>query len=131
MQNTIGVQLRNDDITTVGLYHTEARVRLDTRSQDAVLETTAGLFAQNEMEWAPWLRTMAGFRVDTSRFRVDALNAVNSGAVSAGLVSPKGGVTIGPWKGSEFYVNAGTGFHTTTHAERPSHVMRMAIRLTG
>src|SRR4029078_10800696 len=25
VQNTVGVQLRNDDITTVGLYHTQAR----------------------------------------------------------------------------------------------------------
>ena len=112
MQNTVGLQLRNDDITTVGLYHTEARVRLDTRSQDAVLETTGGVFAQNEMEWAAWLRTTAGLRVDASRFRVNALDTANSGTTSAGLVSPKGGVTIGPWKGTEFYVNAGTGFHS-------------------
>ena len=87
-------------------------MRLDTRSQDAVLETTGGVFAQNEMEWAPWLRTTAGLRVDASRFRVNALDTANSGTTSAGLVSPKGGVTIGPWKGTEFYVNAGTGFHS-------------------
>jgi hypothetical protein len=112
MQNTVGLQFRNDDITNVGLYHTEARVRLDTRSQDAVLETTGGLFAQDEMEWAPWLRTMAGLRVDASRFRVDALDAANSGTAGAGLVSPKGGVTLGPWKATEFYVNSGAGFHS-------------------
>src|SRR5262249_18250226 len=29
VQNTFGLQLRNDDITNVGLYHTEARRRLD------------------------------------------------------------------------------------------------------
>jgi hypothetical protein len=29
MQNTVGLQLRNDDITNVGLYHTEARARLN------------------------------------------------------------------------------------------------------
>ena len=27
-------------------------------------------------------------------------------------MSPKGGVTLGPWKGTEFYVDAGTGFHS-------------------
>jgi outer membrane receptor protein involved in Fe transport len=112
MQNTIGVQLRNDDITNIGLYHTQARIRLDTRSQDAVVETSAGLFAQNEMEWAPWLRTIAGLRVDASRFRVNAVDATNSGTASAGLVNPKGGVTFGPWKSTEFYVNGGTGFHS-------------------
>ena len=113
MQNTVGVQIRNDDITNVALYHTEARARLETRSQDAVLETTAGMFAQNEMDWTPWLRTLAGIRVDASRFQVDdELNAVNSGTARATLVSPKGGVTLGPWNGTEFYVNAGTGFHS-------------------
>ena len=112
VQNTVGVQVRNDDITNVGLYHTEARVRLETRSQDTVLETTGGVYAQNEIEWAPWLRTMAGLRADASRFRVKALDPLNSGTAAAGLVSPKGGVTLGPWKGTEFYVDAGTGFHS-------------------
>jgi hypothetical protein len=112
-QNTIGVQLRNDDITDVALYHTQARVRLDTRGQAGVLETSGGLFAQNELEWTPWLRTLAGLRVDVSRFRVDdALDAANSGTSSASLVSPKGGVTLGPWKATELYVNGGTGFHS-------------------
>jgi len=112
MQNSLGLQIRNDDITNVGLYHTEARVRLNTRSEDAVIETTGGVFAQNEMEWASWLRTMAGIRVDASRLRVAAPDSANSGTASASLVSPKGGVTLGPWGKTEFYVNAGTGFHS-------------------
>jgi outer membrane receptor protein involved in Fe transport len=112
VQNTIGVQIRNDDITNVGLYHTQARVRLETRSQAAVLETTGGIYAQNEIEWTPWFRTMAGVRGDVSRYKVDALDAVNSGTASAGLVSPKAGLALGPWKGTELYVNAGTGFHS-------------------
>ena len=112
-QNTIGSQLRNDDISNAALYHTQARQRLDTRGQAAVLETSGGLFAQNEMEWTPWLRTLAGLRVDASRFRVDdALTSANSGTASSGLVSPKGGVTLGPWKATELYINAGTGFHS-------------------
>ncbi len=112
MQNSVGLQIRNDDIMGVALYHTQARVRLDTASDDAVLETTAGIFGQNELEWTPWLRTLAGVRVDTSRFRVNALDAANSGTATASLVSPKGGVTLGPWKATEFYVNGGTGFHS-------------------
>ncbi len=112
VQNTIGAQVRNDDITNVGLYATEARVRLSTTSQAAVIETLAGAFAQNEIEWTPWLRTLAGVRADVARFDVDALQTINSGVTSAGLVSPKGGVTFGPWRGTEFYVNAGMGFHS-------------------
>ena len=112
-QNTVGVQVRNDDIANVALYHTQARVRLQTRGRDAVLETAGGLFAQSEIEWTPWLRTLGGIRADASRFHVDdVLSAAGSGTASAGLVSPKGSVTLGPWKATELYVNAGTGFHS-------------------
>lgn len=112
VQNTFGVQLRNDDITNLALYHTQERARLSTVSQAAVLETTGGTYAQNDIEWLPWLRTTAGLRADVTRFRVDALETFNSGVTTAGVVSPKGGVTFGPWSGTEFYLNAGAGFHS-------------------
>ncbi len=112
VQNTFGVQVRNDDIANVGLYHSQARVRLETRDQAAVVETQAGVYAQNEIEWAPWFRTLVGVRADTARFRVNALDPLNSGTATDGLVSPKGGITVGPFRGTEIYVNAGTGFHS-------------------
>jgi hypothetical protein len=112
VQNTYGIQLRNDDITTLGLYHTQKRVRLETRGDAQVMETQAGVYAQNEVEWVPWLRTVVGLRGDVARFRVTALDPANSGVASSGLVSPKAGLTLGPWRGTEFYVNAGTGFHS-------------------
>jgi len=112
VQNTAGLQLRNDDITNIALYHTDARARLETRSQGSVVETSGGLFAQNEIEWTPWLRTTVGIRGDAVRFDVHATPTLNGGTASATLVSPKSGVAIGPWKGTEFYVNAGTGFHS-------------------
>jgi outer membrane receptor protein involved in Fe transport len=112
MQNTVGVQLRNDDITRVGLYHTDARQPLDTVRQDAVLETSVAGYAQNETAWTPWLRTLAGLRADGYRFNVDADDPANGGTVNSGIVSPKGGVVLGPWQGTEFYANAGFGFHS-------------------
>ena len=114
VQNTFGVQVRNDDIPEVGLYHTEGRVRLDTKTLDAVLVTSAGVYAQNEAAWTPWLRTQLGIRFDATHGRVEALNAANSGTSSAAIVSPKVGVTLGPWKSTEFYGNAGTGFHSNS-----------------
>jgi len=42
----------------------------------------------------------------------------------AGIVSPKGGAVIGPFKGTELYVNAGLGFTATTRAERRSRAIR-------
>ena len=112
VQNTVGVQLRNDDITNVALYRTQARQQLETVRQDAVLETSAGAYAQNEIVWVPWLRTLGGVRVDGYRFGVTASDPENGGVRRAGLVSPKGGAVIGPFKGTEFYVNAGLGFHS-------------------
>ena len=113
VQNTVGLQVRNDDITNLALYHTEARTRLTTASQAAVLETTGGVYVQNEVEWTPWLRSMAGLRADATRFRADdRIDPVNSGATTAAIMSPKGGVTFGPWRATELYVNAGEGFHS-------------------
>jgi hypothetical protein len=112
VQNTVGAQLRNDNITTVGLYHTAARTRLDTRRHDAVVQTSAGANAQTEIEWTRWMRTLGGVRADEYRFRVDAGDPVNGGTTRAGLVSPKGGLIIGPFGGTELYANAGLGFHS-------------------
>lgn len=112
MQNTVGVQVRTDDISTIGLHHTRARQRLDTIRQDSVVQTSVAGYAQNETAWTPWLRTLAGLRVDGYRFSVDASNPANGGTSGAGLVSPKSGAVFGPWKGTEWYVNAGLGFHS-------------------
>ncbi|MGE3177491.1 MAG: TonB-dependent receptor, partial [Vicinamibacterales bacterium] len=125
MQNTFGAQLRNDDIANVAVYQTRDRVRLSTRTEASVLSTTGGAYAQNEVTITPWLRTTAGLRGDASRFRVNANDPANSGTSSAGILSPKGAVTLGPWRDTEFYVNAGMGFHSndargTTAVRDPS-----------
>jgi hypothetical protein len=112
VQNVVGVQLRHDAIGNVGLYHTVARQPLETIREDRVGQTSAGGFVQNETQWTPWLRTLAGLRVDGYRFDVTAGEALNSGTDHAGLVSPKGGAVFGPWQGTEFYVNGGFGFHS-------------------
>jgi outer membrane receptor protein involved in Fe transport len=51
-------------------------------------------------------------RVDGFRFDVSSDNPLNSGTATDGIVSPKGGVVIGPFGGTEFYANAGLGFHS-------------------
>jgi TonB dependent receptor-like, beta-barrel/TonB-dependent Receptor Plug Domain/Carboxypeptidase regulatory-like domain len=112
VQNTFGLQIRNDDIGKVGLYHTQARRRLAMVREDSVLETATGAYVQNEIEWSPWLRSLAGLRADGYRFDVDSIDPVNSGTTSAGLVSPKGGAVIGPFRSTELYVNGGFGFHS-------------------
>ncbi len=111
-RNTFGAQLRNDDITRVGLYHTHARGLLETIRQDAVVQTSVAGYVQNEVEWTPWLRSLVGVRADEYRFSVDASDPANGGMKTAGIASPKGGVTVGPFRGTEFYANGGYGFHS-------------------
>ena len=78
-----------------------------------MLQTSVGGFAQNETEWTPWLRTLAGVRVDGYRFDVDAGDPrERRDGATPGLVSPKGGVVLGPFSETELYANAGLGFHS-------------------
>ena len=112
MKNTIGWDIRQDRIDPLGLYHTANRERLVTTRQDSVHETSYAVYLENQAQWNDWLRTVAGIRGDRYRFVVDSDLAENSGRRNAGLGSSKLSVILGPWKKSEFFVNAGTGFHS-------------------
>ena len=111
-ESSMGVQLRRDWLSPVGLYRTANAVRLSTTREDRVGQTMVGLFAQTEIEWTRTLRTTLGLRTDTYQYDVRSDNPLNSGRGTASLVSPKVGVVFGPWAATEWYVNAGTGFHS-------------------
>ncbi len=55
---------------------------------------------------------MLGLRGDVYQFDVTSGEPRNSGAASAALLSPKASVIVGPWSGTELYVNTGFGFHS-------------------
>jgi hypothetical protein len=110
-RSEVGIQLRHDRIR-VGLFDTTARQRVSTTRDDALRETALGLYAENSLAWTPWLRTVAGARVDTFRFQVDSSLPVNSGRTSDTQMSPKLSVILGPWQRTEFFLNAGRGFHS-------------------
>jgi hypothetical protein len=112
VEHTGGIQLRNDDIPEVGLHSTVARRRLATVRNDSIKQSSGGLYYLNSIAWSPWLRSLAGIRADAYRFRVDSDNALNSGATSATLVSPKLGLVLGPWSNMEYFANYGYGFHS-------------------
>ncbi len=111
-RSEIGLQLRQDRIR-VGLFDTvERRVTATTRD-DEVRQTQLGVYGQTSIELTPWLRSVVGLRADQARFRVDALtNAANAGSASAHLLSPKLSLIAGPWSKTEFFFNAGRGFHS-------------------
>ncbi|TAL44783.1 MAG: TonB-dependent receptor [Methylovulum sp.] len=111
--NTVGIQLRHDDIMGLGLNHTQARQLLTTVRQDEVSETSVGLYVKNETHWLEKFRSIAGLRSDFFDFNVDSRTiAVNSGNKGAALLSPKLSFVAGPWQDTDFFINMGYGYHS-------------------
>jgi outer membrane receptor protein involved in Fe transport len=125
METEIGVQSRYDDIR-LDLGNTARRQFLSPIRSDAVQEGSVGVFAQNTLHWTDWLRTNVGWRGDFYQTSVNSFfTPANSGSANAFIASPKFGVVLGPFAKTEFFVNAGEGFHSNdargvTIAESPS-----------
>ena len=107
-----GAQLRADDISPVGLYHTHDRRRLATIRQDQVAQASYSAYVSQDLHWTSWLRSEAGVRFDDFHFDVKSNLTVNSGKANDSLVSPKLVVVLGPWSKTEFFLNVGRGFHS-------------------
>lgn len=110
--NTLGLQVRHDRLDPVGLYSTVARQTESTTQVSRVRETSVGLYAENQLEWSSWLRSVTGVRADRFFFDVKSSIAPNGGNKSAGPVSPKLGLIFGPWAKTEVFVDYGQGFHS-------------------
>ena len=124
VENTFGVQARNDWIHN-GLYQTEDRERVDktdadtgttlpaTTQADRFADTQVGIYAENQIRWTDRFRSEAALRGDLEFFDVTSLaTAANSGTASKGLPSPKLSLIFDPWSNTEFYAQAGFGFHS-------------------
>ncbi|MCV2362694.1 TonB-dependent receptor [Paucibacter sp. DJ1R-11] len=111
-RSEVGMQLRQDRIR-VGLFDTVQRQLMRTTRDDKVREGLYGFYAQTALEVTPWLRTVLGLRADAAHFSVDSrAQAANSGRSRDHLVSPKLSLIAGPWAKTEFFFNAGRGFHS-------------------
>jgi hypothetical protein len=110
-ETTIGTQIRYDDIA-VGLFNTFQRTPLSTVRYDQVSESSIGLYAKTMTRWTDWMRVTVGIRGDLFMASVDSDTPANSGYTSAFLASPKAGVVFGPFDKTEFYINAGLGYHS-------------------
>jgi hypothetical protein len=108
-----GFETRWDVIDGVGLYRTDQRQRVETIREDDVWQSANGLYAGLNSVWHPKVRTWLGLRGDLHYFNVTSLNIpANSGDRWDGIITPKLSVVLGPWIRTEFYVNAGMGFHS-------------------
>src|SRR5882672_5208865 len=112
METEIGVQTRYDDIR-LDLNNTVQRQFLSPIRSDAVQEGSVGIFAQNTLHWTNWLRTSVGWRGDYYDTSVlSYFTPANSGTANAFIGSPKLSLVLGPFDKTEFFVNAGEGFHS-------------------
>jgi len=110
--NSFGLQSRIDQLSPVGLYNTSRRDTWNTVREDKVTQRSIGLWAQNEVRWTPWFRSIQGLRGDAYDFSVDSSLDANSGKAGARMATPKLSLVFGPWQRSEIYLNYGHGFHS-------------------
>ncbi len=112
MQTEVGIQNRYDSIR-VGLSNTVQRQFVSGTREDKVQEGSTGLFIQNTVHWTSWLRTIVGYRGDFYATNVDSLlTPANSGKATSSIGSPKASIVFGPFAKTEFFINAGEGFHS-------------------
>lgn len=111
-KTTIGFQNQNDFINDIGLYLTENRQRFDTIRQDDVSVSSFSLYLDHETQFNDWFRAGLGVRGDLFHFDVESDLAANSGDETDAIASPKLRLIFGPWAETEFYLNAGLGFHS-------------------
>jgi hypothetical protein len=141
MENTVGIQLRNDDIPDSGRNYTAARQVVKVQSYDHIGEFSAGVYGRSRIQWTPWLRSELGLRGDLFAIDVDSTtNAANSGTSAAGILCPKAALVFGPWKRTEIYLDAGAGFHsndargvtlTVDPAGMPQRPVPLLVRTKG
>ena len=109
---TAGLQTRYDDISPVGLYRTQDRVRYATVRQDEVQQVSYAAYVSQATHWTDWFRSEVGARFDYFEFDVDSNLAENSGSNHDSIASPKLALVFGPWAKTEYFVNFGEGFHS-------------------
>jgi hypothetical protein len=111
--NTVGVQLRHDQIPQDDIFATTDGQFTSIASSTGLEETDLGLFYQNETKWGEKVRTVLGLRGEVFHAGVsNNLFPENSGTKTTEMFLPKGSLVLGPWSHTEFYVNGGYSFHS-------------------
>jgi hypothetical protein len=123
---TVGVDTRNDNISTLGLFLVQDRNRFPggTLSDDHAVERGSDVYIQSELRLGPKLRFLPGIRADVYSFHDAAYDPRNSGAGLAAMVNPKMNVAYAFSRNSEVYLDYGSSFHSndvrgTTYIDDP------------
>jgi outer membrane receptor protein involved in Fe transport len=126
MTNVVGLQARVDDIRDVVIHPTYERQIIGATQDARATESNAALYAENTLQWRPWLRTTLGLREDVFNFDVrdKMLNAdgscnidsdplgCNTGTKRASIFSPKLGIVLGPWASTTYFIAVADGYHS-------------------
>src|SRR5262249_44717118 len=113
VQNTLGVQVRHDNIPHAEIFATFERTPFDTLHSSSIRDTDTGLFYQNEIRWTDKVRTVLGLRNEFYSVGVtNNLEPANDGGKYSKMFLPKGSLVLGPWAHTEFYLNGGYSFHS-------------------
>lgn len=117
--NTVGSQLRYDNIDEVGVLRSQARRNTGVYRTDAVDQWSTGIYWDNELRWTERFRTTMGVRYDYYDFSVTPLQAaflpsllLNGGSANDSIVTTSLGASYAFTDTIEVYVNAGQGFHS-------------------
>ena len=113
METEIGVQSRYDDIR-LDLNNSVQRQFLSPIRSDAVQEGSVGLFCSEHtaLDRLAENECSAGAAISTKPRSIPFSSPANSGTANAFIGSPKFGVVLGPFAKTEFFLNAGEGFHS-------------------
>ena len=126
MTNVVGLQARLDDIRDVAIHPTYQRQIIGTTQDARATEANAAIYAENALQWRPWLRTTLGLRADGFSFDVqdkmrnadgtcnidsDPLGC-DTGTKHASIFSPKLGIVLGPWANTTYFIDVADGYHS-------------------
>lgn len=117
--NTLGTQVRIDNIDRVGLRSTARRSVLGPIRMDAVDEGSIALYFENELHWTSNFRSVFGVRYDYYDFEVNPLEAgdpitleTNSGKASDDITTASLSLIYTLSDNYEVYASIGQGFHS-------------------
>jgi outer membrane receptor protein involved in Fe transport len=137
---TVGGGFRGDDMR-VQLWHSPDRVRQQLNVDADIAERNLYLWVEEELVLNPMLRVQLGLRGDYFTFNVEDRLDLEAGAelphasgyVQKSLLSPKFNLVFSPLSSTDFYLNAGSSFHSNDArdvviAQRISEVERSLRR---
>ncbi len=111
VEATIGTDLRSDDIKN-GVFLTQYRKVWGTVRDDSIKQTSFAVWSETQIQWLERFRSTLGLRADSYRFDVISNTPANTGKKKVAILSPKLALVFGPWNKTEYYFNAGYGFHS-------------------